>query len=136
MSRWVQRILLVLISGFFLLTGLSKLPETAEFTRAILRYQIVEAGLAWYAALWFPWMEVVCATSLWFSRLRLAAIWLLAGLLLMFEGVLLSAWIRGLDISCGCLGTIGDTGVTDALIRNIVLLACLMVLARMEHSRK
>lgn len=136
MKRWLHVVLLLIVSGFFLLAGLAKLPETSEFTRAILRYQLVGGGLAWVAALWFPWAEVIAATSLWLPRFRLAAIGLLIGMLLLFEGALLSALFRGLDISCGCLGTIGESGVTVALIRNLVLLICLVVLARMEPSRK
>ena len=92
------------------------------------------AQLAALAALWLPWTEVLWSLGLIMPRLRLAATWLLFGLLCVFQLALLSAYARGLDINCGCLGTIGESGVSMALLRNLGLMAGLAVLAILEKQ--
>ena len=136
MKIWIKWIFIAGLGGFFLLAGISKLADTTEFTRAILRYQLVGPGLAWAGALWFPWVEVLSALSLASSRLRLSAIWILIGLLGIFECALLSAFWRGLDIDCGCLGTSGEVGVSFALMRNVFLVAGLVILAQLDRRSK
>lgn len=121
--RAVRWILMILFSGFFLLAGISKVLDAAEFSHSIAAYRIVGPLPSWLFALWIPWLEVVTAAALWLPRWRLPAALILAGLLLSFQVALLSAGVRGLDISCGCLGNTFDTGILVAFLRNLVLLA-------------
>ncbi|MEX0325449.1 MAG: MauE/DoxX family redox-associated membrane protein [Puniceicoccaceae bacterium] len=132
MKTSVRWFLIILIGGFFLLAGLGKLAEPDAFAQSILRYRLVSSPLAALAALWLPWSEVVWALGLIMPRLRLAATWLLFGLLCFFQVALFSALVRGLDINCGCLGTIGESGVSMALLRNCGLMVGLAVIAWLE----
>lgn len=136
MRIWIQWLLILLVGGFFLLAGLGKLAEPDAFAQSILRYRIVGTQLAALAALWLPWAEVIWALGLAMPRLRLAATWLLLGLLCFFQVTLFSALVRGLDINCGCLGTIGESGVSMALLRNLGLMAGLAVIAWLEKRAK
>jgi hypothetical protein len=131
--RWT---IILVVGGFFLVAGLSKLSDTSEFARAILRYQLVGPAGAMASAVWLPWAEVLCALSLCSARFRLAAAWLILGMLLLFEVALLAALVRGLDINCGCLGTIVDSGVSFSLVRNLVFMTGLVVLVRTEPPLK
>jgi hypothetical protein len=57
-------------------------------------------------------------------RTRLGALNLLLALSLVFAGVLASAWLRHLDIACGCFGSEGGAGALGfSLIRAAVLAA-------------
>ncbi|MEX0332259.1 MAG: MauE/DoxX family redox-associated membrane protein [Puniceicoccaceae bacterium] len=136
MKTWIRWLLIILAGGFFLLAGLGKLAEPDAFAQSILRYRIVGVHWAALAALWLPWSEVIWALGLVMPRLRLAATWLLFGLLCFFQVALFSALVRGLDIKCGCLGTIGESGVSMALLRNLGLMAALAVIAWLEKRSK
>ena len=128
--------IIVVVGGYFLLAGLSKLADTDAFARSILRYQLVGSFWATLAAMWFPWAEVLSAIGLCLPALRKAAVWLLFSMLVVFEVALFSALIRGLDINCGCLGTLVDSGVSFSILRNLVFMAGLLVLVRLEVPSK
>lgn len=132
MRTWVQWLLILIFGGFFLLASLSKLADPSAFAADIFRYKIVGGSGAVFLALWLPWLEIMGAISLVMPRLRLAAAWLLMGLLGVFEVALLSAFFRGLNIDCGCLGAIAETGVVFAFTRNLFLLAGLYGIVRIE----
>jgi hypothetical protein len=120
---WLQWVVIIGVGGFFLVAGLSKLADTSEFARAIMRYQLVGPSGAVAAAVWLPWAEVLCALSLGFPQFRAAAAWMILGMLAFFEVALVAALLRGLDINCGCLGTIADSGVSFSIFRNLVFMA-------------
>ena len=119
-----------LISLFFLFAGISKILDPAAFSIAIEQYQLVGGTLSWIVALWLPWLECLAAVGIWRRDWRLASVLVLAGMLVVFEVALLSAIIRGLDISCGCFGSGTESGTLFSFIRNIFLLFGLLLLAR------
>ena len=123
MKAVVERVLLFLLGAFFLYAGAVKLWDVAAFTQSIEQYRLVTGSTAWVLALWIPWAECLAGTALWIKGLRVGSLWILAALLLVFEGILLTALLRGLDISCGCLGSGGEGGVLLAFLRNVLLLA-------------
>ena len=135
MMRILKCVIIWSISAFFLVAGILKLVDPVEFGRAILRYQLVGAQLAWIGALWLPWLEVLCALGLNFPSWRRAAICLLLGLLIFFEMVLISALMRGLDIDCGCLGTNAPGSLSFAMLRNVFLAAALAILFIFDNAR-
>lgn len=135
MMRILKFIIIWSISAFFLVAGILKLADPVEFGRAILRYRLVGVELAWIAALWLPWLEALCALGLTLPGWRRASICLLLGLLMFFEIVLLSAFLRGLDIDCGCLGTNSSGSLSFALIRNGFLAAALTMLFIFDNAR-
>jgi putative oxidoreductase len=75
-------------------------------------------------ALYVPWLEAACAGGLMFAAWRRGA-WLIAwGLSLGFCVFVTSAWLRGLDVTCGCFGGTSARpleGLTVA--RTVILLA-------------
>lgn len=119
--------LIVFVGGFFLLAGASKLPDIPAFYASILNYQLVDAQLAWLAALFLPYLEICAALALVHPRTRPSGGAILLGLLLFFELALGSAILRGLDIDCGCTGG-SSTSATAAFIRNGVLILALAIL--------
>lgn len=114
------------VAGFFVVAALGKIPDPESFARDIVNYRLVSLDLAWLFALWLPWLELVAGLGLLWKQTRRDAALLLAGLLVFFQVALVSALVRGLDISCGCFGKGTETSVTFALGRNFLLLACLL----------
>lgn len=123
---WLQRLSLAGIGTFFILSGLFKVVDPGAFAEAIGRYRLIGDPLTIGIALWLPWIECLAGVALWHPRWRFASGLLLFGLLLVFQLVLASAWFRGLDISCGCLGSGTDTSVPFAIFRNFILMGLLV----------
>lgn len=99
---WIVRIVLALI---FFIAAVNKLSTPVSFVLVIQDYQVFGAVLsAWFAVL-IPFLEIVLGilliTGFWLSE----AFLLTAALYLIFDGMIAQAFIRGLDIACGCFGT-------------------------------
>ena len=123
------------LSSVFLVAAWFKLQDPSATLTSIYQYKI----LSWQASDWLactlPWVEATAAIGLWVRRVRLGAILLGSSILVLFITALLSAWIRDLDISCGCFGT-GDVSarVLERLIEDVILLAFYLPLWR-HHAR-
>lgn len=128
MKKLVGHILSLLVGGYFLWAGVTKLSAPADFFQNILNYQLVGEGIAWPLALYLPWLEIVAGLALIWPRLRIGGLIWLGAMLLVFQAGLVSAWLRGLDIDCGCVGS-GGSSVVFALVRNTVFLVMLAGIA-------
>lgn len=132
----LERLLLAVVSLFFLYAGGSKLVDPPAFSLAIERYRLVDGLTAQVLAFWVPWVECLAALFLWRRRWRLAAVSVLGGLMLVFQVALTMAFVRGLDIDCGCLGEGLEMGVTGALLRNFVILLLLLWMACLHRHER
>ncbi|MBR4107761.1 MAG: hypothetical protein IKK45_03625 [Akkermansia sp.] len=131
-NRYMTLLLALLrlgLGGFFLLTGMQKvagLGETADFlTRSRLLPEVCSMPLACIGVS----MELVVAACLlgkW--HYRGATVWALA-MCGTFLFLYLQAWVRGLELSCNCLGSTHeivdyplDTGMRLLLLGAVLLL--------------
>lgn len=101
---WVLRLV---VGGAFIFAGVLKIADPAKFAIDVSNYRLVPHELINLVAILMPWMEVVAGafvlTGIW---LRAAAL-VIASMTVMFAIVILSALARGLNIECGCFGTLG-----------------------------
>ena len=133
----------IVLGGFFLWAGLSKLGSPLQTLATIYSYQIVLPDLAAsLVAAALPWMEILLGAAL------LAGIWLpvaagwMAALLLFFSVMTAQAWWRGLPIDCGCVdlsalhpALAALTTPGGATLRNLVLLALTALLALLAKKK-
>ena len=128
--EWTLRLIVGLC---FVWAASAKLLDPVAFLSAVESYQVVEAETARWVALILPWLELWAGIGLALPWLRWASGWILGLLLLGFMVLHSSAWWRGLDVDCGCFGTL-DGGSTYAylLVRNGMLLLGVAVLICME----
>ena len=102
--NWLLRIT---VGGAFVLAGVLKIAGPARFAVAVSNYRLVPHELINLVAIVVPWIEVVAGLCV------LAGFWLRPGALIAtamtatFFFVITSALQRGLNIECGCFGTIG-----------------------------
>lgn len=75
-----------------------------RFTRDVSNYQIVGPPFDAIAAYTVPWVELVAGICLMLGLLRRGALLAIGGLVAVFSVAVGSAWVRQLDISCGCHG--------------------------------
>jgi len=121
--NWFLRLV---VGGAFVFAGVLKIAEPAQFAIAVSNYRVVPHELIHLVAILIPWIEVVAGACV------LSGIWLRAGALLItsltviFFALITSALARGLDIECGCFGTVGGKNVG---LQNLAIDSVLFCLA-------
>lgn len=103
LGRVFERFGWSLFGLMFLWAGFSKISDPIGFLASIHSYQLpLPPGTAESIALILPWFELLCGglliCGMWLETSRLAVV----GLLLVFTLVTGQAWLRGLELSCGC----------------------------------
>lgn len=138
-------LLRLIVAGVFLYAGVMKIWDfrhgqsaTPDFTVAIQHFELLpNPDLAVLLAVYLPWLEVTAALTLFVKRLALGAASAITGMTLVFLGAILSAWARGLDISCGCFGKEAvATNYPSLVIRDVLLLAAALALVLWEARRE
>jgi putative oxidoreductase len=123
MKTPIQSSIAFILALVFIYAGTVKAFDRSAFYHDIRLYHLVSDNIAWYAAHYLPWLEIVAGFGLICKYTRSSASILIATLLLIFTGAIFSAWARGLNIECGCFGkTSGVSGYPWILARDIVLL--------------
>lgn len=102
--KLTEDVLAWLLGALFLYAGALKLVHPDALVTDIQSYDLVSYRVAYLGAYGLPALEVVAAFCLFFRDFRLAATWLLAVLTAVFIIALSTAWVRGIDITCGCFG--------------------------------
>jgi putative oxidoreductase len=120
--RTVEWVFRVALASLFLYAGVGKIRDLQQFAIDIHNYNLTPWSLSVAVAVYLPWLEIVSAIGLIAAPLYSAALVTIGALSVTFVAVLGSAWARGLDISCGCLGKSGTTSVAEALIRAVAIL--------------
>jgi uncharacterized membrane protein YphA (DoxX/SURF4 family) len=134
---WPIRVALGLL---FVYAGALKLADPRAFLDAIETYRILP-GYAYALPVVYvlPWLEILAGVGLQTRDWRRASGWILLVMLIAFTALILLSLFRGLDISCGCFGGTGDSGYTELLIRDLVLLAGAVWIVRADslsaHTR-
>lgn len=125
----------LVIGGVFIYAGVTKIFDPAAFAEAIQGYRLTTYRLAYFMALYLPFLEILCGALLIAKRTSLPAATIATALMAVFTLALITAWARGLDIDCGCFGKSDTTtNYPMALIKDALLLGCLgYLLASEKH---
>jgi uncharacterized membrane protein YphA (DoxX/SURF4 family) len=113
--NWFLRLV---VGGAFLVAGVLKIAAPEKFALDVTNYRLLPHELVNLVAILVPWVEVVAGllvvTGFW---LRAAAL-VINSMTVMFFVVITSALARGLNIECGCFGTVGGkhVGLTNLAI--------------------
>lgn len=118
----------ILLAAVFLYASWSKIQDPALFMDAIRSYQLhlPELLVAWVAIV-LPPAEAVAACALVATKWARESAVLICAMLLVFLFGLSQAWIRGLEISCGCFGP--EDGAAVPLWLDILRDLALLILA-------
>ncbi len=92
----------IFLGVLLVIAGAGKIADPAAFARSIEDYRIISGATAMVVATILPWMETLCGLAL-IAGVLVQASALLSGILFVaFTAAVVSALLRGLDISCGC----------------------------------
>lgn len=112
----------IVVGGVFIWAGLLKILDTLEFAQSIANYRVFSRDLSFLIALVLPWFEVLCGILVILGIFRSASSLCLSGLLGAFLILITVTILRGLDVDCGCFGSIGRHVDYRLLLTDIVLL--------------
>ena len=130
----------LILTRTFVRAAIPKIKDPVAFAVSVNAFRVIGPELSNWVALTLPWLELVIGIGILLPQIRLSSSILIAALLLAFIGLHASAWIRGLEISCGCFGTESAAESTNypwLIMRNTLLLgACLLVIYKDRTSNK
>ncbi|MBO7521477.1 MAG: hypothetical protein J6T16_04480 [Opitutales bacterium] len=106
----------IILSAIFAYAGFAKLANPSEFFESLIAYQSFPQSICLAICYVLPPLEILAAIGIWTKRYIKAAALIIAGLNIAFIAVVSSAWIRGLDISCGCFGDVSSISSEYAYI--------------------
>ena len=132
----------LLIAAVFLLACLHKIVSPYDFARVVSKYALLPDVAVNVFALCLPWIELVLALALIFSRsFREAAAWGSVVLLLMFIGAISIKLLQGADIDCGCFSSAAAAGSAIGpanLFRNtgLLILCAFVIYVERAHPKQ
>ena len=134
-TKIVELSLSVIIAGVFCYAGVIKLLHPDLLLQDIQSYNLVSYRVAYLGAYYLPALEIVAGLGLLLRSFRMQSAILLGLLNVVFIIALASAWIRGLDISCGCFGKSEiEVNYPWFIGRDTLLLAACVLIVR-QHNR-
>ncbi len=133
--NWLKATGLGILGLVFAGAGALKITLSAEFAAQIAAYRLLPDRIVPALALSLPVLEVILGAVLLVpGRFRRAGLLGMSLLLATFLGALFWAYSKGLNIDCGCFGSL-KMPVPVAIIRNLMLLAVSGLLLQREYNR-
>lgn len=101
----IRLLVRIALGAVFVAAAAPKILRPDEFADSINNYHILPYFLINLSAIALPWVELLFGLFLIFGFRVKAASLATTLLLLVFLAAIISAWARGINISCGCFGT-------------------------------
>lgn len=138
MKNVLYVILRVALGLVFIYASYHKILRPDEFADAIYNYKILPAFLVNLLALTLPYAELVFGLFLVFNFRVSSAALAINLMMLVFIVAIFSAWIRGIDTSCGCFSNGGEKLSWMEIIRDFAFLGMgiyvfIIALGREKH---
>jgi putative oxidoreductase len=137
MKRAVIILLRLGLGGVFIVAGVMKIVNPAQFASDITNYRLLPHEWINLFAIILPWIEVLAGSLLALGAWSRASAALIAMMLVMFLIAISQAVARGLNINCGCFGTLEGRKVgLTALAQDVVMLGVAAWLLCREKDRE
>lgn len=139
--RWVSLLVRLGLAAVFLIAGGLKVTDLDASGRAVIAYDLMPPDAAMTVGAIQPFIEIALGLLLLLGLATRLAAWISAGLLVVFISGIVSAWVRGLNIDCGCFSKGGnlEPGQTadylPEILRDLVFLAMAIFLIIFPASR-
>ena len=117
------------LGGLFIYAGVVKALDPVQLARDIQSYRLLPYLPTVVLAFYLPYLEIVCGAALIAKIGYPGVLNVLLVLLSLWILALGSAWIRGLDISCGCFGRYEEhVNYPWVITRDMLIMALVSVL--------
>ena len=94
------------LGGIFIVAGVIKIIDPAQFANDIANYRLLPYNLINLLAITLPWVEVVAGVLLITGPWKRASALAILLMMIVFLAAIGQATARGLNIKCGCFGTV------------------------------
>ena len=134
-KKWFFIALRLTFGGLLIAACVDKIIHPLEFAQAVENYQVFGERFARWVAVWLPYLELIVGIFLILGIWYDAAVILNFIMMAVFFIAITQAYVRGLDINCGCFSADGGTKIDlPKLSYNFLLLAGSFIL--MQGSSK
>lgn len=96
----------LILGGVFIWAGIIKITNPLGFAQDIANYQVLPQSLSFFLALFLPWIEVICGVFIITGLFLRSSSFFLSCILAGFLVLIIVTLIRGLDVECGCFGSL------------------------------
>ncbi|MFZ0133116.1 MAG: MauE/DoxX family redox-associated membrane protein [Desulfobacterales bacterium] len=117
--KWVLSGLRIALGGTFVWAGWIKIADPQGFAAIIGNYHLLPAVLVNPFAILLPWIEVLCGILLIGGAWIDGSLLIVNALMVVFIAALLSTWVRGIDVDCGCF-SVANTRRRTAVLTDII----------------
>jgi len=122
-NRTVLLVFRIVLGGLFVYAGAVKALAPLDFAQGIRNYQLVGQSLSFIAALVLPWLEILAGAFLIAGIWKRGAALVVTGLLVFFIVLTLVTMARGLDVDCGCFGSLSRKSGWSVVFEDLGMLA-------------
>ena len=112
----------LVLGGLFVYAGAVKVLEPLDFAQNIRNYQLVGQSLSFVAAIVLPWLEILAGLALILAVWTRGAALVVTGLLVFFIALTAVTMVRGLDVDCGCFGSLSRKSGWGVILEDLGML--------------
>lgn len=116
-NKYFQLILRLIVGGVFVYASIDKVMNQEAFARAIYNYKFLPDVFINVFAIIMPCLELIAGIMLIFGVFKKGSSFIISFLLIIFLISLTQAYVRGLDISCGCFSLETVSQKSDIMLR-------------------
>lgn len=112
----------LVLGSLFVYAGAVKVLDPLDFAQNIRNYQLVGQSLSFVAAIVLPWLEILAGLALILGVWRRGAALVVTGLLVFFIVLTAVTMVRGLDVDCGCFGSLSRKSGWGVILEDLGML--------------
>ena len=132
-NKYLLLFIRIFFGFIFIFAAISKVTDPLGFSQSIYNYKLMPDFIINLLAIAFPWIELVAGILLVFGISVKENSAILSGLLVIFIFAIAISLARGLDIDCGCFGTVDGSKVgLMKILENIGLLLLGLILIKFD----
>ena len=122
-NKGVRLAFRLVLGGLFVYAGAVKVLEPLAFAQNVRNYQLVGQSLSFVAAIILPWLEILAGLALILGVWTRGAALVVTGLLVFFIVLTAVTMARGLDVDCGCFGSLSRKSGWSVVLEDLGMLA-------------
>ena len=134
-NKYLLFLFRIVLAMIFIYAGMEKISDTNGFSISINNYKILPLFSVNIFAITLPWLELTTGILLLFGIKVKENSFIISVLLIIFIIAISISLIRGLNIDCGCFGTVSGTKIgVNKIIEDLVLLLLGVILIKFDSE--
>ena len=121
-NRYLHYLFRLTVGGLFIWAGIIKITNPLGFAQDIANYLIFPQSVSFLLAIFLPWVEVICGVFVLTGLFLRSSSGLLSCLLIGFLILIIVTMIRGINVECGCFGSLSSQVDYKLLLTDCTLL--------------